>query len=323
MDSVNLFNALSYGLLLFLLSSGITVIYSVMGVFNFAHGAFYMLGAYLGFAITQGLHQQLGFSSMTSFLVAMILASMIVGVIGGLVERQLLRRLYAQGQIAQLLATLGLTYVLIELVQLIWGRAPLADMTPEILRNPVQFGNSVIPLYRIFIVLVAVLVLATMGLLLYSSRMGLIIRAALTHPQMIQSLGHDIDLIRNLVFAMGAGIAGLAGVASSTISVVEPSMSVQMGSLCFVIVIVGGLGSIWGALIASLALGSLSTYTATMGALRFQDILGNKLFENASLAWWRELGMWTVAQSTQALPFMLMLIVLIMRPQGLFGQRKD
>ncbi len=322
MDSVNLFNALSYGLLLFLLSSGITVIYSVMGVFNFAHGAFYMLGAYLGFAITQGLHQQLGFSSITSFLVAMILASMIVGAIGGLVERQLLRRLYAQGQIAQLLATLGLAYVLIELVQLIWGRAPLADMTPEILRNPVPFGNSVIPLYRIFIVLVAVLVLGAMSLLLLS-RMGLIIRAALTHPQMIQSLGHDIDLIRNLVFSTGAGIAGLAGVASSTISVVEPSMSVQMGSLCFVIVIVGGLGSIWGALIASLALGSLSTYTATMGALRFQDILGNNLFENASLAWWRELGMWTVAQSTQALPFVVMLIVLMMRPQGLFGQRKD
>jgi branched-chain amino acid transport system permease protein len=201
--AVSLLNGVSYGLLLFMLSSGLTLIFSMMGVLNFAHAAFYMLGAYLGYALSAHL----------GFLSALFLVPLATGLLGAAFERHVLRRVHPLGHVPELLVTFGLGLVLHELVQLVWGTGPVNYRVPSWLDGPLftLYGTQ-FPLYRAFIMAVALAVLALLGLMLRHSRLGLVVQAALTHPQAVQALGHDVPRVFMAVFGVGSGLAGLAGV---------------------------------------------------------------------------------------------------------------
>lgn len=300
---VTLLNGLSYGLLLFLLSSGLTLIFSMMGVLSFAHGAVYMLGAYLGHSLSLWL----GFGA------ALLLAPLATGVLGAAFERGVLRRLHPLGHVPELLATFGLGLVLQELVQLLWGRGPLEGQVPPWLQGPLmELYGLQFPLYRGFVMAVALAVLGLLWLLLRHSRLGLLVQAALTHPQTLQTLGHDVPRLFMGVFGLGCGLAGLAGVLGGNAFVTEPGMAASMGSLLFVLIVVGGLGSLGGALLASLVLGVLQTWAVGLD----QSLAG--LLGLTPSAW----SAVRLSQLAPLLPFALLVAVLAWRPRGLMGRRE-
>jgi len=285
---VSVLNGLSYGLLLFLLSAGLTLILGIMGVLNFAHASFYMLGAYLGYALAQ----------YWGFAAALLLAPLLTGLLGAGFEHFVLRRLHSQGHVAELLVTFGLGYLVLELVQLLWGRAPLSFALPQALQ-----GASIwlldLPRSRLFIMAMSLTVLAGLWWLLHRTRTGLVVQAAMTHPDMVQALGHNVSAVRMLVFGVGSALAGLAGVMGGSTFVTEPAMAGAMGAVVFVVVVVGGMGSLLGAFLASLLIGLLQTL---------------------ALSWDMPLGSLSSARLAPALPFALMVLMLIWRPQGLLGK---
>ncbi|AMP05455.1 branched-chain amino acid ABC transporter permease [Collimonas pratensis] len=308
---ITLLNGLSYGLLLFLLSAGLTLIFSMLGVLNFAHASFYMLGAYFAYAISIRL----------GFWPALLLAPLLVGLLGALVERVGLRHVRRHGQVAELLFTFGLSYVAIELVQLVWGKSALPYAIPAQLDGPLfTLYSTTFPAYRGFMMLLALLILAAAGWLLQRSRIGLLIQAALTHPQMLEALGHNVPRLFTLVFAAGCALAGLAGVVGGNAFVTEPGMAAGVGSIIFVVVVVGGLGSLKGAFIASLLIGVLQTYAVALdvsllsglahwGVQLGPDVVGYSLLRL------------TLAQVAPVLPYLLLVLVMLLRPRGLFGVR--
>ena len=300
--AVSLLNGVSYGLLLFMLSSGLTLIFSMMGVLNFAHAAFYMLGAYLGYALSAHL----------GFLSALFLVPLVTGLLGAAFERHVLRRVHPLGHVPELLVTFGLGLVLHELVQLVWGTGPVNYRVPSWLDGPLftLYGTQ-FPLYRAFIMAVALAVLALLGLMLRHSRLGLVVQAALTHPQAVQALGHDVPRVFMAVFGMGSGLAGLAGVLGGNAFVTEPGMAATLGSVLFVVIVVGGMGSLSGALLASLLIGLLQTL-----AVGLDQSLGQLLELSGPLAAVR------LSQLAPVLPFALMVAVLVWRPRGLLGRRE-
>jgi len=228
---ISLLNGLSYGLLLFMLSAGLTLVLSLMGVLNFAHAGFYMLGAYFGYSI----------SALLGFFPSLLLAPIAVGGLGALVERHLLRRVHARGHVAELLLTFGLSYLIIELVQLIWGRAAVDVRIPDLLDGTLLhvYGYP-FSVYRFFMIVVACAMFLAIWLGLTRSRVGLVIQAALTHPDMARALGHDVPRIFMGVFAGGAALAGLAGVIGGVAFVTDPQMAMAIGNIIFVVVIVAG-----------------------------------------------------------------------------------
>jgi branched-chain amino acid transport system permease protein len=244
--TISLLNGVSYGLLLFMLSSGLTLIFSMMGVLNFAHASFYMLGAYFGYTIT----------STVGFWPALVIAPLLVGLIGAGFEKFCLRRVHKYGHVPELLITFGLSYILVELVQLVWGRIAVDYRIPEALKGPLftLYGTQ-FPLYRGFMMLVALFMLLSIWLLLKKTRIGLVIQAALTHPETVESLGHNVPRVFSMVFGGGAALAGLAGVIGGNAFVTEPNMAAAVGSVIFVVVVVGGMGSLAGAFLASLLIG--------------------------------------------------------------------
>ncbi len=300
--AVSLLNGVSYGLLLFMLSSGLTLIFSMMGVLNFAHAAFYMLGAYLGYAVSAHL----------GFLSALFLVPLATGLLGAAFERHVLRRVHPLGHVPELLVTFGLGLVLHELVQLVWGTGPVNYRVPSWLDGPLftLYGTQ-FPLYRAFIMAVALAVLALLGLMLRHSRLGLVVQAALTHPQAVQALGHDVPRVFMAVFGVGSGLAGLAGVLGGNAFVTEPGMAATLGSVLFVVIVVGGMGSLAGALLASLLIGVLQTL-----AVGLDQSLGQLLELSGPLAAVR------LSQLAPVLPFVLMVAVLVWRPRGLLGRRE-
>lgn len=252
---ITLLNGLSYGLLLFMLSSGLTLIFSMMGVLNFAHASFYMLGAYFAYTI----------SSHLGFWPALFLAPLAVGLIGAMVERYGLRSVHKFGHIPELLFTFGLSYVIIELVQLIWGRATVPYKIPAMLDGPLfTLYTTTFPIYRGFMMLIALLMLLSIYLVLTRTRIGLVIQAALTHPDTVETLGHNVPRVFMLVFGGGCALAGLAGVIGGNAFVTEPGMAGTVGSIIFVVVVVGGMGSLVGALMASLLIGVLQTFAVAL-----------------------------------------------------------
>jgi branched-chain amino acid transport system permease protein len=329
-----LLNGLSYGLLLFMLSAGFTLIFSMMGVLNFAHASFYMLGAYLGYA----------FSQQIGFWPALLLAPVLVGVSGMLFEHLSLRKVHASGHVPELLVTFGLSYLVLELVQLVWGRSELAFELPELLRAPaltlVQPANEALalvwgtaapgvcsaagvvcalfPASRAFMMGVALSMLLVLWWLLSRTRTGLVIRAALTHPHMVQSLGHNLPRVYRLVFGVGTGLAGLAGVIGGSTFVTGPHMAASLGSIIFVVVVVGGLGSLTGAFVASVLIGLIQTLAVTFNlsvfqlALSFGLPLGEALREHPVLRL-------SLSQVAPILPYLLLVLVLVWRPKGLLG----
>lgn len=304
-------NSIVYGMLLFMLSSGLTLIFSMMGVLNVAHSGFFMLGAYFAFQI----------STFVGFWPALILAPLMVGGLGMLVERYGLRTVHKHGHVAELLFTFGLVYIIEEAVHLVWGRMPVEYRVPPSLDFSLftLFGTN-FPAYRAFMLVIAVGMFVALFMVLTRTRVGLIIQAALTHPDMVSALGHNVPLIFMLVFGLGTAMAGLAGVIGGNYLVTEPSMAANLGPIVFVVVVVGGLGSLGGALIASLLIGAIQTF-----AVSFHYSFGD-LMTWLGLAgnWGRSLGdLWKLKLSTSAplLPYLFLVLMLIFRPKGLMGKR--
>lgn len=294
---VSLLNGLSYGLLLFLLSAGLTVVFSLMGVLNFAHASFYMLGAYLGFQIS------LWCASLGGFWLALLLAPLAVGALGMQVERHLLRAVHRRGQTAELLLTFGLAYLIAEVVQLLWGRSALPFHPPAALDGPLfTLYGSAFPAWRAFMMALSLAMLAAIWLTLRYTRVGLIVQAAFTHPHMVEALGHDVPRIFMWTFGAGAALAGLAGVIGGSAFVTEPGMAAAIGPIVFVIVVIGGLGSLAGAFAASLAIGFIQTFAVGLDY---------------------SIGGIAIAQAAPVIPFLLMVLVLLLRPNGLLGNRAD
>lgn len=284
-----LWQGLGLGLLLFLLGSGFTLIYSMMGVLNFAHASLYMLGAYAAY----------GLSLYVGFWWALVLAPLLVAALGGLLEWVLLAPVHGRGHMAELLLTFGLSLLVLEGLQWFFGRSALQLPVPPELQAPWwQVAGVAVSGLRVLLVLVSLAVLVLMCLLLYRSSLGLLLRAALTEPQMLAALGYRVSPLYIGVFACGAGLAGLAGVLGGALAVVEPGMAAAVGPILFVIVVLGGLGSLRGALLVALALGLLQ-----------------------SVAVWAS-GAWAwVAQGAAVWPYLLLVLVLCVRPRGLWGQR--
>lgn len=310
--AISLLNGISYGLLLFMLSSGLTLIFSMMGVLNFAHASFYMLGAYIAYTISQWL----------GFWFALLLAPLLVGVAGALFERYALRKVHHFGHVPELLITFGLSYIILELVQLIWGRSSLDYRIPESLSGPLftLYGTQ-FPMYRGFMMLVAVLMLLGIGLLLTKTRIGLVIQAALTHPDMVEALGHNVPRVFMLVFGGGAALAGLAGVIGGNAFVTEPGMAATVGSVIFVVVVVGGMGSLTGAFLASLLIGLIQTFAVAIDAslMGLMNQLGMGVTaDTPGYALWRL----KISQVAPVLPYLLLVLMLIFRPRGLMGTRE-
>jgi branched-chain amino acid transport system permease protein len=300
-----LLNGLAYGLLLFMLSAGLTLVFSLMGVLNFAHASFYMLGAYLAYSL----------STRLGFWPAMVIAPVVVALLGGLFERLCLRRLHRRGPVPALLATFGLSWLLLEAVQLFWGRSSVPYALPEILRGTAfTVYGAPFAASRALVMATALLMLAGLRLLLTRSRVGLVVRAALTHPQMVQALGHDVPLVFSAVFAAGAGLAGLAGAVGGAVYITEPGMAAAVGSIVFVVVVVGGMGSLTGAFIASLAIGVLQNLAVAF------DLSMRPMLQALGLPT-GALEQVSLAQVAPLLPYLLLVAVLVLRPRGLLGNR--
>jgi branched-chain amino acid transport system permease protein len=339
---INVLNGLSSGLLLFMLSSGLTLIFSMMGVLNFAHASFYMIGAYFAYTL----------SGLVGFWAALLLAPLLVGGVGAAFERLCLRRVHKFGHVAELLITFGLSYVVLELVQLVWGRASVPFSAPQALQGPaftlvqssvdglrVVLGAapdemcrsgvadvivkcSRFPMTRAFMMIVALLMLLSLWLLLTRTRIGLVIQAALTHPEMVESLGHNVPRVFMLVFGSGCALAGLAGVIGGITFVTEPSMAAVVGSIIFVVVVVGGMGSLAGAFVGSLLIGLLQTVPVTIDASLASAInsFGGRVGPESP--GWPLLRI-TLAQAAPILPYLLLVLILIFRPKGLMGTRDE
>ena len=338
---ISTLNGLSYGLLLFMLSSGLTLIFSMMGVLNFAHASFYMLGAYVGYTV----------SGLVGFWPALLIAPLVVGGLGALFERHFLRKVHRFGHVPELLITFGLSYVILELVQLVWGRIALEFRPPDVLQGPaftlinhslkglsllwgaapaelcssadaaVRVVCSPFPATRAFMMLVALVMLLSVWLLLMRTRIGLVIQAALTHPEAVESLGHNVPAVFMMVFGAGAGLAGLAGVIGGSTFLTEPAMAATVGSVIFVVVVVGGMGSLPGAFLASVLIGLIQTFAVafdySLGTLAAQ--LGLSLSSGALQNSFIKL---TLSQVAPILPYLFLVLILIFRPKGLLGTRE-
>ncbi len=312
---VNLIDGLVTGLLLFMLSAGLTLIFSMMGVLNFAHASFYMLGAYFAYQI----------SLAVGFWMGLLIAPLIVGVMGAGVERYGLRRVHQYGHVPELIFTFGLALLIEELVQFIWGKSQMPYEIPEVL-NFTAFaiaGNS-IPAYKVFMIFISIGIFIGLLYILTKTRVGMIIQAALSYPKTVEALGHNVPLIFMGVFGVGTALAGVAGVIAGPVLGTFPGMAFVLGSIVFVTIVIGGLGSLWGALVASLLIGWITTFAKSYN-IAMSDILnavGLQTPENLSESLWRDLWTVTSPQIADILPYILMVLILIFRPYGLFGNRE-
>ena len=276
-------HGLAYAGLLFLVSAGLTLVFGMMNVLNFAHAAMYMLGAYFSYTLV---------AVTGRFWPSLILCPILLFVVGALVERFLLRRVHVHGHLHELLLTFGLAYIITELVKWVWGNYPLAMNVGGFLGSSVQFLGIIYPVYRIFIFLCAVLVGLAMALILYRTRLGIILRASVNDGEMVSALGINVPLVLMGVFGFGAALSGFAGVIAGPLLTTYPGMAHEILIDAFVVIVVGGFGSLGGAVAASLLIGELQSF-------------GVLLFPKLSLA----------------LVYLLMAGVLIVKPSGLFGEK--
>ena len=308
---VQVLNSISYGLLLFMLASGLTIVFSLMGVLNFAHASFYMLGAYFAYQISRWI----------GFWPALVLAPLACGLIGAAIERYGLRRVHSKGHVAEILFTFGLAYLIEEVVTMLWGRNAVANAVPEAIDFSLftLFGTS-FPAYKGLMMAISVAMFVGLYLGLKRTRIGLIIQAALTHPQMVGALGHDVPGLFVLVFAVGSALAGLAGVIGGFMWLTQPTLAHFVGPIVFVVVVVGGLGSLAGALIASMFIGILQTFAVAIDSslLDLFRALGIAV-DRASPFY--ELYSIKVATAAPIVPYLLLVLMLIVRPRGLLGTR--
>src|SRR5512136_499990 len=277
-------HGLAYGMLLFLVASGLTMIFGMMGILNIAHASFAMLSAYFCYQVLL----------MTeTFWVALLIAPVIAGICGVLTERFLLRTVHKQGHLAELLITVGIMMVILECVKIGWGAESLVVKIPQSLSGLVNFAGLTYPVYRLFVIGLSIVILGVMALLLFKTRLGKIVRAAVSDADMVSALGINTPLVFMLVFGIGIWLAGVAGAVAGPLLTVFPGMADQLGMDAFVVVVVGGFGSLGGAFIVALFLGELNAY-----------------------------GIQFIPRLAPVLMFTFMALVLSFKPLGLFGERE-
>ncbi len=277
-------HGLAYGMVLFLLASGLTLIFGMMGILNMAHASFFMLSAYFcyQFQIWTG-----------NFWLALLFAPVITGFFGILVERFLLRKVQRLGHIGQLILTAGLGLIILEGVKVIWGTESKPVLVPTYLQGLVNLAGMEYPVYRLFIIGISLILLIILSLILYKTRLGMVVRAAVSDADMVNALGINVPVVFMTVFGVGTWMAGVAGVVISPILTVFPGLADQVGMDAFIVVCVGGFGSIGGALLVSIICGLLNSY-----------------------------GVQFFSQLAPILIFIFMVVVLTIRPMGLFGERE-
>ncbi|MGT2432895.1 branched-chain amino acid ABC transporter permease [Cupriavidus basilensis] len=308
---VSLLNGAIYGLLLFMVSAGLTLIFGMMGVLNFAHASFYMLGAYFAYTLQGAI----------GFWPAIVVSPILVGLVGVAVERFFLRRVHHHGHAHELLLTFGLSFIIAELIKLFFGNFPVDYRIPASLDFAAfQLGVSSYPFYRVFMGGIAVAMFAVIYLLLTYTRVGIVVRSAIYKPRMAEALGHNVPLVFMGVFGIGAALAGLAGAVAGAFYTTNPNMALELGVMVFVVVVVGGLGSLEGAMLASLLIGLITAFSVGIDR-SLADLLA--LF--GAGAWAGEAGgLLTLKLSSLAgtIPFALMLLILLVRPSGLMGEKE-
>ena len=279
-------HGLAYGMVLFLVASGLTLIFGMMGILNIAHASFLMLAGYFCFQVLE----------MTgSFWLALLIAPVAAAFLGILLERFLLRRVQALGlgHVGELLLTLGIALFIAESVKVFWGTESLVIKIPETLNGFINVAGLIYPVYRLFVIGLALLILLALALILFKTRLGMIVRAAVSDAEMADALGINIPVVFMLVFGIGTWMAGVAGVAIGPMLTVFPGLADQIGMDAFVVVVVGGFGSLLGAFIAAFLLGELNAY-----------------------------GVQFIPRLAPVLMFAFMAIVLSFKPMGFFGERE-
>ena len=280
---IQLLNSVQYGLLLFLLAAGLTLIFGIMGVVNLAHGSFYMLGAYMAYALT---------AAWGNLALAILAGTLISVSIGWLLEKLLFRHFYHRSHLDQVLLTFGLIYIFEELRSMLWGDDVHSVAVPAVLDWSIQLTENLsYPAYRLFMLAVCTALALGLWLLISKTKLGMKIRAGAFNSDMAQSLGINIVRLHSIVFAMGIALAALGGMLIAPLSSVYPFMGSQVLIMCFVVVVIGGIGSVRGALTAALLVGLVDTF-----------------------------GKVLLPQFASTLVYVLMALVLLYKPEGLFKQ---
>ncbi len=278
-------NSVTFGALLFLLAAGFTLIFGLMRIPNLTHGSLFMLGAYFGATFVNGM-----LGAYFNFWVAALMAAALVAIFGAIIERLLLRQVPGQ-PLAQVLVTLGISFMVADVCLMAWGGDPIAVATPESLVGIVRVGPLIFPLYRIAVIGIAAIVGVLLWLLLDKTRIGAMIRAGVDDPDMARVVGIRVSGLFTIVFALGAGLAAFAGIIGGPILTVYPGIDQYMLPLALVVVILGGSGSLLGSVVGSLVIGFIYNF-----------------------------GQALVPELAYFVLFLPMLLVLLVRPQGLFGK---
>ena len=277
---IQLLNGLQYGLLLFLVASGLTLIFGIMGIINLAHGSFYMIGAYMAFTL----------SSLTGSLAMAIVVGIILSVVLGIVlEWALFSRLYGRDHLEQVLLTYGLILIFEELRSIIVGNDVHGVAVPALLDRSIPLGPTLTyPVYRLFMSAVCLAIAGGLYVLIRRTRVGMMIRAGAANREMVETLGVNIGLVYRVVFALGVALAAFAGMLAAPVSSVYPGMGTQVLIICFVVVVIGGIGSVWGALAAALLIGLVDTF----GKVFVPDYAGVAIYVlMAAILLWRPEGL--------------------------------
>jgi branched-chain amino acid transport system permease protein len=276
-------HGLAYGMLLFLVASGLTLVFGMMNVLNIAHVSFYMLGAYFSYQML---------NMVGNFWVGLVVCPILVGILGILLERFLLRRVHAGGHVQEFVIGFGILFVVNESVKWIWGTADLPVPIPQALSGSVMIMGIVYPTYRLFILFFSLAVLGFLAYILMKTRLGITVRAAVSDRDMVSALGTNTPFVFMLVMGIGSWLAGLAGVIAGPFINTYPGMALDILVDCFVVTVSGGLGSLLGAVVASFIIGELSSF-----------------------------GILFIPRFAIVFPFLFMAVVLIIKPSGLFGEK--
>jgi branched-chain amino acid transport system permease protein len=279
---LQLFTGLALGAVYVLLAVGLSLIFGMLTVVNFAHGAFFMVGAYAGYAL---------YRVLPDFWLCLVLVPIVVGAFGMLVERTLVRPLYGRGIDYPLLLTFGLAYVMIEAVRIGFGKQGMPVDGPALLEGSADILVGQFPRYRLFVIGATALVLAGLWLFIEKTSFGLIVRAGARDPQIVRILGIDVGRVWLIVFGLGTGVAGLAGFLAAPIQGISPEMGGSVLTVAFVVTVVGGMGSLVGAVVAGILVGIVES-----------------------------LAVLFVPEAAKVSMFVIMALVLLVRPQGLFGR---
>jgi branched-subunit amino acid ABC-type transport system permease component len=276
-------NGVAYGLLLFLLAAGLSLIFGMMDVVNLAHGSFFMLGAYLGWSISRGTQ---------NFWLALLIAPIVIGVLGIVIEVGLLKRLYRRPLLDQVILTFGLSFMAVEFVKIVWGTNELVLQPPSILSGQVQILGNTYPVYRLFVIGVGIAIALALWTVERRTRIGAIIRAGVVDRQMVAGLGVNIGAVFTGVFAFGAALAAFGGVVAGPITSLFPGIDSQVLIIALIVVVVGGMGTLTGAFWGGLLIGVAVTFLTVL-----------------------------VPQIALVLTFLVMGAILLVRPNGLFGMK--